>query len=123
MTLREAIDETYELNIDLKNIDIEWEALISQQNYNYRKICTSYKIGSLPIKIHLFKAKMLCLHNNIKSNEVNNEEYGWEKLIDMTDFNVIPIDGDHVTMMTDPTNRLQLGQKMSTLLLQKRIKT
>lgn len=57
LPLSEAIEEVLKLNINLNNIDFEWEALLSKQCHSYNNLCAAYKIDSMAIKVHLFKAK------------------------------------------------------------------
>ncbi|XP_055301532.1 uncharacterized protein LOC129568042 [Sitodiplosis mosellana] len=126
LTLNEAIDEVKKINIGIKNIDFEWETLLSKQRHNFQNMCASVKIDSLPIKIHLFKAAnhhslstFADLDNVDKSNKNSSEKLfnppkvGWEKYIPSADLNIIIVDGDHYTMMTDSKNRLILGKEIN----------
>ncbi|XP_055301538.1 plipastatin synthase subunit E-like [Sitodiplosis mosellana] len=126
-TLNEAIEEIRKTYVDLKNTDIEWEALLSKQRHHYRNICAAFKFASLPMKVHLFKAVDRlslpdCIDhlNNLYKNEMDYFKkfssfpmLGWENYNLSTDFHVISADGDHGTMMTDPKNRALLGKQIT----------
>lgn len=129
LTLSEAIDEIHKMNFDLNSIDIEWEALLSKQRFNYQNMCAAYRIDSIPINIHLFKANSLDL-NSIDENDkdeyekhFNYPKLGWENHNQSIDLSTIPVNGNHRTMLTDPTNRSLLGAKLTESLLQKTSKT
>lgn len=120
-TLNEAIEEIKKLDVDLNNIDIEWEALLSKQIHNYQNMWVPYKIDPLSTTIHLFKATNVL--EDIPENCMNNYEklfnqpkLGWENNNLSINFNVIPICGDHFTMMPDPKNRSSLGKKLTELI-------
>lgn len=121
LTINEAIHEIQKTKIDLKNVDIEWEALIAKQSYNYHNICAAYKIVSPSIDIHLFKAKShQKLDNIISQKHIDNlnklqmsPKLGWENYDFSTNFIVVPIDGDHSTMTSDPENRSLLGKELA----------
>lgn len=129
-SLNEVIVEIKKMNIDL-NIDIEWEVLLLKQHHNYLNICESFIIESLPIETHLFKAIDGCSlpwyfdhqHQDYKEIMDNYKKLhslpklGWENLSISTDIHVIPVDGDHLTMITDPKNRCLFGKKLTKCLL------
>lgn len=115
-----------EVVFDVTNIDVECEALLMAQRYNYRNISAAFKVDSIPITIHLFKATITKDHNDFNSCSGDMEKHkkdlsqttlGWEKYNVLKNINIIPVDGDHYTMMTDSKNRSLLGQKMTRLLL------
>ncbi|XP_031632773.1 uncharacterized protein LOC116346715 [Contarinia nasturtii] len=114
----EAIEEVKKNKVDLNNADIDWEALLSKQQIHYHSICEEYKIESLPIKVSLFKASQL-LDGAEKHSEAfyNLTKLGWENYYITTDFHVIPVSGDHFTMMKDTDNRRLLGRKITEALL------
>ncbi|XP_055305078.1 uncharacterized protein LOC129569885, partial [Sitodiplosis mosellana] len=129
LTLNEAIEEIKKTNVDLKNTDIEWEALLSKQRHHYRHICAAFKFDSLPIKVHLFKAvdqhtlpACIAHLNNVYKNEMDLFEklysypmLGWENVNSSTDVYVILVDGDHGTIMSDQKNRAYLGKQITKL--------
>ncbi|XP_055297444.1 uncharacterized protein LOC129565992 [Sitodiplosis mosellana] len=131
MTLNEAIEEVKKTNINLKRIDVEWEALFSKQCDHYQDMCIAYKIHSLPLKVHLFKAMeygLLHTRNEflninfqhiIESNKAFYDlpKLGWENSHLTTEFHVIPVNGDHLTLMSEPANRISLADKIAQLLL------
>lgn len=88
-------------------------------------ICAAFKIDSIPIQIHLFKAKTLDYDlTNVQKNNVahfeemlESQQLGWEKYNLSTNFNVILIEGNHTTMMTDPKNRYLLGKSLTKFLV------
>lgn len=99
--------------------------MLSKQRYKYQNICAEYKIDSLPITVHLFKAKEYVL-DNVHQSEKNDHEkisnsskLGWEKYNLSTDFKIIDIDGNHSTIMTDPKNRSVLRKGMTEFLMKK----
>lgn len=113
LALNEAIDEIRKTNF-LKNIDIEWEALLSQQSFNYLNLCAAYEIDSLSTKIHLFKALDQTLDNN--HMKLLNEHVVENFNISLN-YNVILVNGDHLTMMTNPRNRSVLGNELTKAIL------
>lgn len=131
LTPEQAVEEIKKTNIDLKDVDFEWEVLLSKQRYNFIKISERFKIDVLPIKIHLFRATDLpknSLFNpeldnifnkftNIMETFIKFPMLGWEYYKISNDFDVIWIDGDHLTMMTDPNLRSLLGMKITKSLL------
>lgn len=106
MTFNGAIEEISKLNIDLSSIDIEWEALLSKQVHNYQNMWEAYNPGPLLTTINLFKATNVLEDISMENYEklINLPELGWENYSASTNVNVIPIGGDHFTMMTDPKN-------------------
>lgn len=55
LTPNEAISEIRKANIDLINIDIEWEALISKQRYHYQNMCAAYEFcATLPLSMYIY---------------------------------------------------------------------
>lgn len=46
MTVNEAIEEIHKTDADLNRTDIEWDALLSKQRYNYENLCSTFRIGS-----------------------------------------------------------------------------
>lgn len=128
LSLDEAIEEIHRTNIDLTNIDIEWEALLLKQRFNYQNICAAYKIDSLPVMVHLFKANTLshCLDNNAHKAKMayhkinfNYPKLGWEKYSFSRNFTVIVVEGDHNTIMTNPRYRCLLAEKLIKCLLKR----
>lgn len=119
LTLNDAIEMIRETNLNLNSADIEWEALLSKQRFNYQNICQKFKIDFLPSKIHLFKAVEHHeddMHRKIKHNVIksfNLSKLGWENYNQLADFNVVSVDGNHSTMITDPKNRSSLGAKLT----------
>lgn len=67
------------------------------------------EIGCLPstVKIHLFKAA------DDKCMKKMPQTLGWENYNSSSDLELIHVDGDHRTMLTDPKNRNQLGKKLT----------
>ncbi|XP_055309885.1 uncharacterized protein LOC129573419 [Sitodiplosis mosellana] len=137
LTLDEAVEEINNMTIDLKNADIEWEALLSKQRHNYHNICALVKTGPISVRVHLFKAVDYTyslhagteyLNNSYKKNMdstkklYNFPKLGWENYSPPIDFQVISVDGDHHSMISDPKNRFLLGQQM-TKCIQSRTKT
>ncbi|XP_031639427.1 uncharacterized protein LOC116351465 [Contarinia nasturtii] len=129
LSLNEAIEEVKAKNEDLTNEDIEWEALLSKQRAHYYNICDVYNIDSLPITVNLFKATELDLviinANDENMYEIlrndfdksfNHRKLRWEDF-HLPSLHVIPVNGTHVTMLTDPNNRSLLGRKLTDLLL------
>lgn len=120
------------MSIDLGDVDIQWEVLLSKQRYNYQKLCIEYKVQALPTKIHLFKAKSFGDDNNRIGNILNdrcmedlekvfhNPKLGWDKYCPASKFITINLNGNHNTMMTDPKNRALLGKELTMSLLQKK---
>lgn len=47
LTLSKAIEEMHKIDLDLSNIDFEWETLLAKQCFNYQNICNTFKIDSL----------------------------------------------------------------------------
>ncbi|XP_031617440.1 uncharacterized protein LOC116337195 [Contarinia nasturtii] len=130
LSLGEAIEEVKEKNIDLKNSDIDSEALLLKQRIHYQNICRVYKVNSLPIIVNLFKATEFLpsptgndfLDKNIQKRVdcakklYNRPKLGWENLPNL---HVIPVNGGHFTMMTDPNHRALLGRSISQSLILK----
>lgn len=121
LSLNETIEEINKTNLDLNNI--EWVALITKQRYNYQNIISEYKINSLPIAIHLFKAVDHHVHNSEEFLETiykkvwedfkksfNYPKLGWEKFNLSNDFNVVSVPGDHFSMIANSENRSLLGK-------------
>ena len=130
MNINEAINEIKKTGTDLTTTNIEWIALLSRQRHNYQNICGSYEIKSLPIRVHLFKAAdhSVFLTGVEQLDETflddskklhNLPQLGWENYNLSTDFHVIPVDGDHFTMMTNPKNRSLLGKQLTEYHLKK----
>lgn len=116
LPLNEAVEVIRKTNFDSHNIDIEWEALLTKQCHNYQNLCAAYKIDSLPMKLHLFKASEAMPEDILAKNEMC-PKLGWGTLGVSADINIIPVDGNHSTMMTDPKNRSLLGEKLTKCLL------
>lgn len=125
LTVNEAIEKMQQSNLDLNYIDIEWEALLSKHVYNYENICAAFQIDSLPIQVHLFKSVGFYENDtrekttNNYRNSFNYPKLGWEKCNPSIDFNIISVDGDHYSMISDPKNRSLLGRKLTKFLQQK----
>ncbi|XP_031634798.1 uncharacterized protein LOC116348076 [Contarinia nasturtii] len=134
LRLNEAIEEVKLKNVDLKNADIEWEALLSKQRAHYHNICAGYKINSLPITVNLLKAsefdqshgRNMYFAKNIQTQKsvgdfskmYNFPKIEWDSN-HLSDVRIIPVNGGHFTMMTDQNNRTLLGKKITELLLSK----
>ncbi|XP_031624485.1 uncharacterized protein LOC116341514 [Contarinia nasturtii] len=123
LSLDEAIEEVKQKNVDLKNEDIDWEVLLLKQRIHYKMICNVYNINPISTTVNLFKATELgrsligneYLDKNVQScNDVfmeffNRPKNGWE-IYNLPSLHVIPVNGTHSTMMTDPRNRGLLGK-------------
>lgn len=109
-------------------IDIAWELLLMKQRLHYQHLIGAYKINSIPIKIHLFRAVELCMDYFYKRDldsarkYFNHPKLGWENCNISLDFNVIPINGNHNTILTDPKNRSLLGKQLTESIQQKNSK-
>lgn len=119
-----AIADIQKTDSDLNNMDFEWEAVVTKQRCNYQNICAEYEIDSIPIKkIHLFKAADFASQHEARENDVdsarklfNSATLGWENYNLTIDFDVISVDGNHRSMMTNPKNRALLGDQLTICL-------
>ena len=70
------------------------------------------------------------LHSKIEFLNINSQGYieyckkfydlpklGWENFHLTTEFHVVPVNGGHLTMMTEKTNRTLLGERITQSLL------
>ena len=104
--------------------------MLSNQRHKYQNMCASIKIDPLSVKTHLFKAvnqqelEPIATHlGDVFEKIVNNfatffdyPKLGWEKYNISTNFDVIPVDGDHHSMMMDPDKRASLGKEMNKVI-------
>lgn len=122
--LKIVIEDTKDINVDLENKDAD--QILQNQITHYNNICAAYHFEALPICVNLFKA-IDCDWLNGSHKIQNRNSYkkiydrsklGWENY-DIPKMEIIPVNGNHVTMMTDRRNRSELGSKITELLVPK----
>lgn len=114
------------MNLNYKNINIEREALFLMQRHHYQKKYTAYKMFSIPIRIHSFKAKEFgVLHFDSEYIDryiyeiwekqrslYDHPNMGWDSSYSLeTYFHTITVQGNHLSMMIDLKNQAILGKE------------
>ncbi|XP_031631245.1 uncharacterized protein LOC116345737 [Contarinia nasturtii] len=139
LTFNEAIEEIERRCDDFKIPDIEWEVILSKQRTHYQNICTEYEFNSLPITINLFKGTEYIdlaifsdnkyLDDLLRKFVNNSKEFYNHANLDWKNYHlpslcIIPIEGDHRTILSDRKSRASLGRKITQAFLsQESIKT
>jgi thioesterase domain-containing protein len=79
---------------------------------HYRNALEKYPLPPLPLTIYQFHS----IKRSSTILEPLNSTLGWDRVLPMSSIHVIPVPGDHVSMMTDPLNRMRLGASLSETL-------
>ncbi|HEY4939817.1 MAG TPA: alpha/beta fold hydrolase, partial [Rhizomicrobium sp.] len=88
----------------------EWvDAQCMQQAHHFRELIKQYQAPSLSLAIHQFRA-------NKRTPDGLSSTLGWEAVLPTASINVVPIPGDHLSLMEDAVNRAQLGTSFSEAL-------
>ncbi|MCK1735117.1 amino acid adenylation domain-containing protein, partial [Bradyrhizobium sp. 138] len=105
------------LDRDLRN-----DILTYERATQFQRALRLYQVPSLPVEIHQFYANRP-LRGRTRSRrtslgpEAISPLRGWDRILSAEAIHVVPIPGDHVTMMDVPENRQVLGRAISTALI------
>ncbi|CDM60111.1 peptide synthetase (plasmid) [Rhizobium favelukesii] len=98
------------------------EVLMYERIAQFQRALQSYRAPSLPIEIHQFYATDSALSRRTRwgknsiGPETSSPMRGWDRILSPGAITAVPIQGDHVTMMSVPENRKALARAISTAL-------
>ncbi|SEI21515.1 Chondramide synthase cmdD [Rhizobium tibeticum] len=102
--------------------DLHDEVLMYERIAQFQRALQSYRAPSLPIEIHQFYATDSALSRRTRwgknsiGPETSSPMRGWDRILSPGAITAVPIQGDHVTMMSVPENRKALARAISTAL-------
>jgi amino acid adenylation domain-containing protein len=133
MSLTQLIEESRQLNPALSNKfhDVQEAVMFWERAAHFNSnIVPSYQVPSLPVMVHQFHAiEVLSLPQERSSHDDETAvsadvgaiatqlpTMGWDRVLPLSSIHLIPIPGDHFTMITVPENRTALGNRLSKAL-------
>ncbi|WP_249727373.1 MULTISPECIES: thioesterase domain-containing protein, partial [unclassified Bradyrhizobium] len=102
--------------------DLHKEALIYERIAKFQSALQLYQVPSLPVEIHQFYAAESLLGRRERAAKISRgpEESspmrGWDQVLSPAAIHTVPVQGNHVTMMTIPENRRVLARSLSKAL-------
>ncbi|KAF7961330.1 hypothetical protein AWV80_34430 [Cupriavidus sp. UYMU48A] len=120
ISTRSSISEILQEAHDIGAINIEQDTHNNALMYvRFHTALQIYAPPSFPIEIHQFYAieNPIGRRTSEKWNKIDDEELspmrGWDRVSEANSIHTIPINGDHVSMMSDRENRRALAKSIS----------
>ncbi|WP_164935791.1 thioesterase domain-containing protein, partial [Bradyrhizobium nanningense] len=100
--------------------DLQREVSMYQRAATFHRALQSYRVPSLAIEIHQFYASeplTSCWVPPDKRPTSDLPNQGWDRVLHAGAIHVVPIPGNHATMVSNPENRRVLARAISTALI------
>ncbi|HBF30895.1 MAG TPA: hypothetical protein DDW73_14925 [Rhizobium sp.] len=119
LTLHQLIVKGQELGLLSSDHEASTERLIWEQRQEFDHLIRAYQIPEISVNVFQFYA----LKESPSSHDTDVGHMGghpkcsplggWENVLELSSITLVPIPGDHLTMMTDSANRKVLGDAIS----------
>jgi thioesterase domain-containing protein len=121
-SISELLEKAQQIGAIPKDRDLRDEVFMCEKIEQFQTALRSYRAPSLPIEIHQFYAtdsghsRRTRWGKNSIGQETSSPMRGWDRILRPASITAVPIQGDHLTMMSVPENRKALARALSTAL-------
>jgi arthrofactin-type cyclic lipopeptide synthetase C len=121
-----------ELGLIPADQDPSAEAMRWEQRATFDNAVTSYQASALPITVHQFHAtdvassldandpeiaKMIAEFRTVRDgSEIDSRILDWERILPVSSIQLVPVPGNHISMISEPAHRKVLGTRFSEML-------
>ncbi|MFJ1311917.1 alpha/beta fold hydrolase, partial [Agrobacterium sp. P15N1-A] len=119
LTLQQLIAQAQVFGLLPADRDPSTECLIWQRRQQFDRLIRAYNVPEMSVDVfqfHALEAPQSSQDSTIEHGEEHRRTSpfgGWENVLGTSSITLVAIPGDHLTMMTDATNRKTLGEELS----------
>jgi thioesterase domain-containing protein len=114
MSLLELVEEGLRLGVLANITDAQGWAHIWERVRSFNRAASFYQPPSLPLAVHLFQATQ-GNHEGARAEETD-PRLGRQRALQVSSPRLVPVPGNHMTIMSDPAHRRTLAGLMSDAL-------